>query len=327
MNVYDFDKTIYKDDSTVDFYFFSLRRHPSIALLFPSLIRAALLWAFGMYTKTQFKECFYRFLTKIPDIDKELDVFWSTHKNKIKKFYLRDQKQDDVIISASPEFLLKPICRRLGIKYLYASKVDKKSGKYDGMNCWGKEKVNRFYATFGSGAVIDNFYSDSLSDTPLAEIAKKSYIVIGESLTDWSEYQKKSENKVRFLSLEFFMFILIGCVNTINGIVFSWLYSLLFNANFAFVCGYITSLAIAYILNSKIIFKQKLCFEKFIKFCISYIPNFIIQNLTVLLLYNVLGWYKLIAFAAAAVIGIPVTFVFVKIFAFGKKAKTMPSED
>ena len=327
MNVYDFDKTIYKDDSTVDFYFFSLRRHPSIVLLFPSLIRAVLLWAFGMYTKTQFKECFYRFLTKIPDIDKELDVFWNTHKNKIKKFYLREQKQDDVIISASPEFLLKPICRRLGIKYLYASKVDKKSGKYDGMNCWGKEKVNRFYAAFGSGAVIDNFYSDSLSDTPLAEIAKKSYIVIGEGLTDWSEYQKKSENKVRFLSLEFFMFILIGCVNTINGIVFSWLYSLLFNANFAFVCGYITSLAIAYTLNSKIIFKQKLCFEKFIKFCISYIPNFIIQNLTVLLLYNILGWYKLIAFAAAAVIGIPVTFVFVKIFAFGKKTKTMPSED
>ena len=27
-----------------------------------------------------------------------------------------DKKDDDIIISASPEFLLKPICERLGIK-------------------------------------------------------------------------------------------------------------------------------------------------------------------------------------------------------------------
>lgn len=31
---------------------------------------------------------------------------------------------DDVIISASPEILLTEICRRLGIKYLIASKVE-----------------------------------------------------------------------------------------------------------------------------------------------------------------------------------------------------------
>ena len=40
-----------------------------------------------------------------------------------------DKKDDDVIISASPEFLLKPICKKINIKYLIASNVDKNSRK------------------------------------------------------------------------------------------------------------------------------------------------------------------------------------------------------
>ena len=50
----------------------------------------------------------------------------------------------DLIISASPEFLLKPICGILGIKHLIASKVSPVDGKYTGKNCHGKEKVRRF---------------------------------------------------------------------------------------------------------------------------------------------------------------------------------------
>lgn len=315
MNVYDFDKTIYKDDSTIDFYFFSLKRHPSIAFLLPSLLYAALLWSLRKINKTAFKERFYTFLTKIDDIDSELELFWDLHERKIKDFYKKKQKDDDVIISASPEFLLKPICARLGIQYLFASRVDKKTGRYDGVNCWGKEKVNRFYSAFGKDAVIDEFYSDSLSDTPLSDISKKSYIVTGENRMPWSD---KRDKKVSFLSREFMLFILIGCINTFNGIFFSWLYSLLLHPNLAFVIGYITSLTIAYILNSKINFKQALSLNKYIKFCISYIPNFIIQNAIVFLVYNILGIHKLIAYAMAAIIGIPITFICVKLFAFKK---------
>lgn len=316
MNVYDFDKTIYKDDSTVDFYFFVLRRHPSVILCWPSLIFAAVLWTLGIIDKTGFKERFYRFLRKIDDIDGDLEDFWNVHDNKIKTFYKKNQHEDDVVISASPEFLLKPICRRLGIKYLYASKVDKISGKYDGINCWGDEKPRRFYEAFGKNAVINEFYSDSLSDTPLAEIAKKSFIVQGEELVLWEEYKPKKRSA--FLSREFILFIAVGFVNTLNGVLFSWIYSLACGANAGFVFGYITALAVAYVLNSKIIFSEKLGFVRYIKFCISYIPNFVIQNIAVLIFYNMLHWEKLIVYALAAIIGIPVTFIAVKVFAFRK---------
>ena len=184
MNAYDFDKTIYDGDSTADFYMFCLKKHKSIILLAPSLLCAFLrFYVFKKGTKTEFKEKMYRFLTKC-NTKKDVTEFWDKNCDKIKDFYIKQKKSDDVIISASPEFLLAPICRNLGIKHLIASKVDSKSGKYSVVNCHGKEKVRRFYEELKDGE-IDEFYSDSLSDTPMAEISKKAFRVNGNKITEW----------------------------------------------------------------------------------------------------------------------------------------------
>ena len=80
-----------------------------------------------------------------------------------------------MIISASPRFLLRHICDELNVK-LICSEVDKKNGDYIGLNCFGEEKVSRFHKEY-PGATIDEFYSDSKSDEPLAKLAKKAYLV------------------------------------------------------------------------------------------------------------------------------------------------------
>lgn len=184
MNVYDFDKTIYYGDSTADFYLFCLKRHKKILTLAPSLLGAFLkFYVFKKGTKTDFKEKMYRFLAYC-DTEKDVNDFWKEYIGNIKPFYLEQKKDDDVIISASPEFLLKPVCKRLKIKNLMASKVDMHSGKYSGVNCHGKEKVKRFYEAFPDGK-IDNFYSDSYSDSPLAEIAEKAFMVDGDKVESW----------------------------------------------------------------------------------------------------------------------------------------------
>lgn len=69
-------------------------------------------------TKTDFKEKMYRFLTYC-DTEKDVNDFWKEYIGNIKPFYLKQKKDDDVIISASPEFLLKPVCKRLKIKTLW----------------------------------------------------------------------------------------------------------------------------------------------------------------------------------------------------------------
>lgn len=125
-------------------------------------------------------------------------------------------------------------------------------------------------------------------------------------------------NKIKsiFINKEFILFIIIGVINTFNGVMFSYIYSSILNENLAFILGYISGLVVSYILNSYITFKEKLSFTKFIKFGISYIPNFIIQNIVVIITFNILGLHKLIAYCLAAIIGIPVTFILLKFFAF-----------
>ena len=190
MNVYDFDKTIYDGDSTMDFYLFSLKRHKKILALAPSLLGAVTrFYVFKKGSKTEMKEVMYRFL-RFCDTEKDVADFWKTHAAKIKPLYRERQRKDDVIISASPEFLLRPVCDRLGISCLMASRVNPQTGIYDGVNCHGKEKVRRFREVFGE-AGIEEFYSDSYSDTPLAEIAEKAFIVKGEELEDW-KFEKRN---------------------------------------------------------------------------------------------------------------------------------------
>lgn len=130
---------------------------------------------------------------------------------------------------------------------------------------------------------------------------------------------KKFKNT--FLSKQFIIFIIIGIVNTFNGAIFSYIYSSFLSSNVAFLPGYISGLVISYILNSFITFKENLSFQKLIKFTISSIPNFIIQYIVVIIC-SIIGLHKLFAYILAAIIGVPVTFLLMKFFAFNTKNKT-----
>ncbi|MEE1155265.1 MAG: haloacid dehalogenase-like hydrolase [Acutalibacteraceae bacterium] len=185
MNVYDFDNTIYKGDSTADFFIFCLRKHPKIVLVFPKIIGGVIkFYLLKKGTKTEFKEKVYTFL-QYCDTEKDVQEFWNKKIGNIKSWYKHQQRHDDVIISASPEFLLETPCKLLDIKHLMASRVDPNTGKYNGENCHGKEKVRRFYEKYSKTTTIHKFYSDSYSDTPLAELAEKSYMVKGNKITKW----------------------------------------------------------------------------------------------------------------------------------------------
>lgn len=190
MNVYDFDKTIYDGDCTVDFYMYCLKKYPVIYRKIPEVLWFGLLFKIGIVKKKDFKSRFFKFATLLPDLNGVIRDFWSINKSKIKMFYVKNQREDDVIISASPTFILSEICNILGIKHLYATNVDLQTGKIIGENCYGEEKVKRFYEAGYAKDSIDEFYSDSLSDSPLADISKKAFIVIKDKLIPWVEYKK-----------------------------------------------------------------------------------------------------------------------------------------
>ena len=189
MNVFDFDGTIYHGDSSKDFFFYCLKNYPKTrAKILPVLWYGAG-FGLGIVKKKTFKQKLFSIVQKIPDIDEAVLDFWEEHRKNIKKWYMEIKEGTDVIISASPEFLLIPICIELGVGRLMATKVDKTTGLFDGENCHGKQKVTRFYEQYPN-AEIDNFYSDMYCDTPLALISKKAFIVKGEKLSAW-KFKKK----------------------------------------------------------------------------------------------------------------------------------------
>lgn len=124
--------------------------------------------------------------------------------------------------------------------------------------------------------------------------------------------------KATFFTKQFILFVVIGIINTFNGTIFSYLFSNFLNANTAFLPGYISGLLISYLLNSFITFNEKLSLQKLIKFAISSIPNFIIQYIVVIICTSI-ELHKLFAYMLAAIVGVPVTFILMKFFAFSNK--------
>ena len=186
MNVYDWDNTIYRGDSTFDFVRWCMKKYPGTLRTLPRTAVYGILYGTRIVRKQVFKENMYRFLADLPDPEGAVDLFTSTHMDHVKDWYLKQQREDDLVISASPEFLISAFCRKLGIKHVMASPVEIHSGKYLGKNCHGREKVIRYREVFGD-TPIEAFYSDSRSDTPLAELAQHAYLVKGDERKPWNQ--------------------------------------------------------------------------------------------------------------------------------------------
>lgn len=187
MKGFDFDGTLYRGDSTLDFYLFAVQKQPRCLRALPAQLKGAALFGAKHIDRDEFKERFYRFLGYLADVGSLVDDFWKTHGNKVNGLVMDEAAAGDLVISASPAFLLKPFCDRMGLE-LIASEVDETTGALLGPNCRGKEKVRRFRETYGD-LMLDEFYTDSLADTPMTTCARISYLVDGERI---NRFDKKA---------------------------------------------------------------------------------------------------------------------------------------
>jgi len=186
MNVFDFDKTIFDGDSTQKFLVYLVKRYPRLLVRMPGFAVNALFFGLRIRKKQEFKERMFRaFFRGIPDIHARLEEFWDENMSGVKAWYGPVQRPDDLVITASPVDIVRPCCVRLGIKHIMGSPVDMETGKYTGPNCHGEEKVRRFGEAF-PGQSVEDFYSDSHSDDPMARIAKRAVMIKGEKLLPWT---------------------------------------------------------------------------------------------------------------------------------------------
>ena len=186
-NVYDFDKTVAYPDSGFTFFNFCFRRYPlKLARYLPHLGRELLQFDKRRKRDLPVKGEFYIFLRSLPDWREEVRLFWEAKADKIlKPWYLEQKRPDDIIISCTAEFLLGPLCEQLGVRLL-GTHVDMNTFRLQGESCFGEEKVRRYREAYGD-TEIDEFYSDSLYDSPLARISKKAFFVRDDDILPWPE--------------------------------------------------------------------------------------------------------------------------------------------
>lgn len=199
MNVYDFDKTIFYPDCSFLFIRWCLRRYPKLLVTYlPMIAFNAAQYALDNVGKDYVEEKMFAFIKGIDNIEQEVQDFWDANQERISSWYLEQKRPDDLIISASPEFLLKPIAEQLGVQMI-GTQLDIKTAKIIGYSCYGRQKVRQalLHHVFPDYC-IDCFYSDSISDTPLALCAEQAFLVKKKATkpTPWPKLTQKLKKKI-----------------------------------------------------------------------------------------------------------------------------------
>lgn len=188
--MYDFDGTIYDGDSSIDFWIYNILKKPVLMIYTYKFFVKSILYFLHLVEKEELKQAFFYPIIKNKNLDKILNDFWNKNDSKIKKFF-KNEKGNKIIISASPEFLIKPIAKKYKC-YLIATKFNLETGEIIGKNCLGEEKVYRLKSYFRNKRFeILKFYSDSDKDMPLTRISQKSFKVKNETIKEWKVIKEK----------------------------------------------------------------------------------------------------------------------------------------
>ncbi|PSM53280.1 HAD superfamily hydrolase, subfamily IB [Campylobacter blaseri] len=186
--LFDFDGTITRDDSLLEFiaYVVGFKKFfRGIFLLSPILLAYKLKIISNNYTRRKLMKYFFAGMS-VKNFNKICKKYSTTHiedilKNSAMKKINNYKQNGDlvVIVTASLEDWLYPWCKANNLELL-GTKIEKKdgviTGEIDGKNCYGIEKVRRIKETYD----ISKFdkiiaYGDSRGDKEMLKFADESY--------------------------------------------------------------------------------------------------------------------------------------------------------
>ena len=179
VKVFDFDNTIYRGESSVDFSFYMIRHNKKILRYVPTILFSLAGYKLCLLKKEKLESIINNFFEGILDGKTFPDIyvkpFWKTHIHKLNKKMLQLIEQDDVIITASPVFLIDGIRKMLNTEKIIGTEVDFTEKRITWFN-FGENKVRRYRALYGDRE-IDAFYTDSNNDRDMMEISREVFIV------------------------------------------------------------------------------------------------------------------------------------------------------
>ena len=188
VDVLDFDHTVYRGDASVDFWRHCLRARPGLLVWLPVQALAVLLMHLRVLSPERGKSGFFVFLRQVGDAQAEVARFWSSHEDRLEPWFRpREHDLPMVIISASPEFIIGPICASRGVAHWIGTRVNPRTGRVLGLNCKHQEKVDRLRALLPEVRVRRMSSDSRRDDGPLFGLAQERVWVRNGVRTRWRE--------------------------------------------------------------------------------------------------------------------------------------------
>lgn len=125
-------------DSGSRFFGYCMLHYPWILVFAPFQIIMALLLVTKIISFTTFKKYFFCFVMLVP-LNKAVNKFWDKHEKEVFPWF-KERKRYAVVISASPDFLLREIQKRLNFETLICTNHNPKTGAIIGLNCRDEER-------------------------------------------------------------------------------------------------------------------------------------------------------------------------------------------
>lgn len=182
--VFDFDGTLYAGDTTLDFCRYYYLQKPWKIYWLVIQVMGWVLWKSSLINTSKFKQWFHCYLRG--ETEKQLMVMVQAFWQKPRKFNSQiveclqlcsKNRLQIVLISASPEFFLIPLLKQFPINNIIGTSLTIIENKPClGINCRGKEKLNRLYSMYPNSEIIEA-YSDNEDDAELLNSAAKGFMI------------------------------------------------------------------------------------------------------------------------------------------------------
>ena len=190
VDLYDFDKTVVPFDSALKYWGFCMLHNPWIILLLPFQFIWGMMMLTHIISVATCKRVAYFYIYFINN-DKNVKKYWDRHEKDVYNWFKPENRaRTTVLISASPDFLIGEIARRLGVEYCICTVHEPKFGVMQGKVCRHEEKVDRLKKELPDAEIID-VYSDSFkSDRYIFALAKRCFLVTKGDVKEF-DYSKK----------------------------------------------------------------------------------------------------------------------------------------
>lgn len=193
VDIYDFDKTVVPFDSALKYWGFCMVHNPWIILLLPFQFIWGMMMLMHIISVRTCKKVAFLYIRLINN-EKNVKKYWDKYEKYVYDWFQpENRKRTTVLISASPDFLIEEISRRMNVDYVICTTHDRKHGIMRSEVCRHAEKVIRFREVLPDAEVMD-VYSDSIkSDRYIFALGKHDFLVTKGKIEEFNLDEKLKE--------------------------------------------------------------------------------------------------------------------------------------